>query len=262
MKGLLCKVLLWTYLVCSSFESLEAANLHAIFVGDYFSTDIQQACHIDLKNMTGEVKKIAANTGYDLHLKIFAGDESSSQIVLDAVKSLKPGKKDAIIFYFTGHGFRTENNGKSPWPNFEFPLERSGVEMERIIEIIVRKGAVLSIILADCCNLKIPQVYAPSIVKGKKTAKVSFDRVRTNYHHLFCKTRGVIAIAGASSGQPSYCNFYGSFYTQSFLTSLKIAVESSKAEWGNVFDRAEDELQAILKVHQIQQDPVVFTNIK
>ncbi|MBA3237924.1 MAG: caspase family protein [Parachlamydiaceae bacterium] len=262
MNEFLCKVSLLAYLFCSCIGSLNAAELHAILVGDVFSADIQQACHIDLKNMQTEMQKIAKNGHYKLQLKVLAGKNSSSREVLRVVKNLKPEKNDAIIFYFSGHGYRTENNGESPWPNFEFPLERVGLGMKDVIDIIGNKGATLAIIIADCCNIKIPQAYAPDLVMSKAIARIPVRKIKTNYQNLFCKTQGVIAIVSARNGQPSYCNSFGSFYTRSFLASLKSAVESRKAEWAAVFDQADDKLQTVLNVHQVHQDPIVFTNIK
>jgi hypothetical protein len=134
--------------------------------------------------------------------------------------------------------------------------------MKDIIDMIGSKKATLSIILADCCNIKIPQAYAPALVTSKAIARVPVDKIKANYQNLFCKTQGVIAIVSARNGQTSYCNCFGSFYTRSFLGSLKSAVESRKAKWTTVFDKADDELQSVLSVHQVHQDPIVYTNIK
>lgn len=262
MKKFLCKVAFVTYFFCSSMASLNAADLHAILVGDYYSADIQQACHIDLKNIRTEVDKIAKNAGFNLQLTVLAGNKSSSQKVINAVKNLQVAKKDVILFYFTGHGYRTEDSGNSPWPNFEFPLERTGVKMKDIIDKIASKGGIFSLVLADCCNIKIPQAYAPPIVKAREAVQVSLEMIKTNYRSLFCQTKGMIAIVSATRGQPSYCNAYGSFYTRSFLRSLREAIESPKADWRDIFDGADDGLQATLKAHKVQQDPVVYTNIK
>ena len=249
------------FCVIYSFNQLEAADFHVILVGDALSKDIFHATKSDIQKIRTEVQAIAKSGNYNLKLTVFYDKKSNASDVLQSIKKMKPKSDDLVLFYYSGHGYRTSINEGDPWPNLDFPYENKGIRLKKIIDLIKIKKAGLSIILADCCNLKIPQKMAPVILKGTSHV-ISAKQKRLNYRSLFCATSGVIAIASARAGKPSYCTVEGSFYTNSFLASLRTVVETSKSKvnWSAVFEGAFGEMKTILGHYKLEQDAVVYTS--
>lgn len=250
----------------SSFCSkvpLAAADFHAILIGDCYSKDIRQASKVDLEMMEKEVKAIARSGKFNLNMTVFHYEKPIASEILKAIKNLNPVKNDLVLFYFSGHGYRTSSSGTSPWPNLDFPIENCGIELKDIINILKEKNAALSIIIADCCNWKVPEQAAPPILKGQ-LSNMKFSKYKiNNYRKLFCKTNGIIATVSAKAGQPSYCTSAGSFYTFSFLNALQQVLEREEAQvsWSAIFDYAYQEMGMRLQRHNLRQDPVVYRKI-
>ncbi len=243
---------------CSLCTPLSARDFHAILVADSYSEDISRATKTDLQMIEREIQTIVEIGKYNLKVRLFNKAKSIAHDVLKTIKSLKAQKDDILLFYFSGHGYRTSLNEGSPWPNLDFPLENCGLDFKEIIEEIRKKRAGLSIIFADCCNWKISQ-RAPPVIKGQLPELTISTSKKKNYNTLFFKTKGIIAVVSASAGQPSYCTVKGSFYTRSFLRSLKKVVEGERGEvsWSAVFKGARREMEDLLRPHKLKQVPVV-----
>ncbi|MGZ3632935.1 MAG: caspase family protein [Parachlamydiaceae bacterium] len=249
--------------LCGGLQELSAANFHVILVGDFSSPDISQASAVDLENVQAEVTKIAKICGYTLRLKIIAEKNPIAQKVVEEIKGLAPKKKDIVFFYFSGHGYRTKKHGDSPWPNIDLPKENHGISLKGIIDAISEKKAKLSIILADCCNWKIPDTFAPPVMMKARTFESPEEKERKNARSLFKKSSGVIAIVSSTQGQAAYCTLKGSFYTRSFLQSLQHVMGNEKyVKWDMIFNETSKILKPMLDAHQLRQSPIVYMKLK
>lgn len=264
MKAFLYAVTLMFCLMFQCEQSLYAADLYAFLVGDYSSQDIQQASRTDLKNMYEEAKRIADYGGYKLKASFFAGEKKSGEKLLKALKKLSPTREDLVLFYFSGHGYRTSNHSPNPWPYLDFPDEHRGMSFKDVITHVTDLNPRLTILIADCCNWAIPTGFVlPPLLKGHKARFVSTRQIKRNYKKLFCHTEGVIAIAGAQPGHASYCKTFGSFYTLSFLSSLQeVLHRQSGVDWESVIYIAESNLIEMLMPYSLNQTPVVSLTLK
>lgn len=261
MKPFLRGILL-VFSIFVHMAALEAAELHALLVGDLFSLDIQHASNIDLEKMLEEAKRIAKHGNFRLNAKILAGEKNLGSKLISVIKNLKVQKEDVILFYFSGHGYRTENNRDSPWPYLDFPAEHNGLCFKSLVDTVVKKRASLSILIADCCNWEVPYNYAPPILNGIKNDLVTQNNIKESYQKLFCDVKGVIAIVSAQPGQASYCSQHGSFYTMSFLVSLRAAIEGNFiARWPDIFEIADELLGEYLKVYNLNQNSFIYSKI-
>lgn len=264
MKAFSYAALMLFCLITQRGQTLHAADLYAFLVGDYFSQDIQQASRKDLQNMHEETIRIAKYANYKLKASFFAEGKSNGTELLKAIKKLAPKKEDMVLFYFSGHGYRTTNHGTNLWPYLDFPSEHQGMSFHDIIVHIANLKPRLTILIADCCNWTIPYGFInPPLLKRYKPEPVPTKRLKRNYQKLFCKTEGLLAIAGAEPGQASYCKIYGSFYTLSFLSSLQEVLQcKSGVNWKSVLAIAENSLIDKLKPYNLNQQPVVWYNLK
>ncbi len=253
-------------LFCQMFyteQKLYAADFYVFLVGDYFSHDIQQASHADLQNMHEEAKRIAEYGNFTLRVSFYT-DRKAGKELLKTLKHFSPTHEDLVLFYFSGHGYRTPKHGLNPWPFLDFPAEHRGMSFKDIITHITNLNPRLAILLADCCNWAIPTGFAiPPLLKGRKEQFISLNQLKKNYVKLFCQVEGVIAIAGAQPDQASYCKPYGSFYTLSLLSSLsEILQRQSEINWPSVICTAESNLIEKLKPYNLNQTPVVSCILK
>lgn len=263
MRTFIGAVSILFFLLARCEQTLDAADLHAIFVADFFSMDIQKASYIDLQKMHQEAQVIAKYGHFKLKATLLAGDKTLGKKLLKAVKNLRAENEDVILFYFSGHGYRTSTNSNSPWPYLDFPAEHSGICFKGIIDALRAKQARLAIVMADCCNWAIPDGFAPPLLKGKKVQIISSRQLKENYRKLFCQTAGVIAVVSAQPGEASYCGQNGSFYTLAFLNSLCEVIETDKhVKWQKVFDGTGDGLQQFLNPYNLKQKPHVLLDIK
>lgn len=264
MKAFSYGMLMLFCLILHGSPQLYAADFYAFLVGDYHSQDIQQASRKDLQNIHEEAIRIANYAGYTLKVSFFADGNTNGTELLKVLKKLCPKKEDVVLFYFSGHGYRTSNHGTSPWPYLDFPAEHHGMSYQDVIAHIANLKPRLSILIADCCNWMIPYGFVnPPLLKGPRLAPASAKRLKRNYQKLFSETEGVIAIAGAQPGNASYCKIYGSFYTLSFLGSLQEVVQRKvHVNWTSVFEIAETALSERLRPYNLKQQPVVWTNLK
>lgn len=243
-------------------QKLHAADLYVLLVGDTHSQDIREASCNDLKNMHEEALRIAEYTHYTLKASFFSEGKNGIKL-LKALNKLSPKKEDIVIFYYSGHGYRTSSHGTNPWPYLDFPSDHQGMSFQNVINHLSDLKPRLTILIADCCNWAIPYgISPPPLLKGHKPQPVSTERLKKNYQQLFCKKAGVIAIAGAQPSQASYCKAYGSFYTLSFLSGLHEVVQrSSDVNWKSVLSLTENNLKERLKPYNLTQQPVVWCNL-
>lgn len=247
----------------NSISILQAADLHAILVADFFSFDIQNASASDLKKMYALAKEVAKNGNFKLKATVLAGKESMGKKLISKIKKLNVQEKDVIIFYFSGHGYRTGGHADSPWPFLDFPEEHCGISFKSIIDAIKSKDAWFSLILADCCNWEIPHGYAPPVLPLKSMLVSKDIQQKSIYQKLFCQTKGVIAIVSAQPGQASYCSQFGSFFTISLIESLQAAIGGyCNANWEDIISNSRDLLAEHLKLHNLKQIPFMQMKIK
>lgn len=240
---------------------LRAADLYAILIGDCLTEDIREASNLDLTNMFAEIDKIAQSGGYQLHVKTLNCQRPCARKVVRALKALHPTEDDVVIFYYSGHGYRT--SASNQWPNLSFAIERVGLSFSDVIQVISEKKAGFSLILADCCNWPIPRDNAPSEIKIKSVQAILDEGVRRNYCRLFGELKGVVAIASSRAGQPSYCTADGSFYSMCFVKALQKSVSADQiSDWNEILRFAARELQGMLQPFSLAQDPVLSLKIQ
>ena len=218
---------------------LEAATLHTLIVCDITAEDISDSVESDFENMQAEVCKIANYTQMDLNLTCLLGVEATPRNVMDAMTGLVIDPDDVVIFYFSGHGYRTYSKVENFWPNLFFCSVFKGLDFDWVIKELKNKQPRFVMAIADCCNIYYPEHYAPLLPYDAKVMSKSFKKIQRNYRKLFLEYEGAVLIAGAKEGKQSWSYPWGGIFTNAFLKSLKKEVESSKyPDWQNIVDRA------------------------
>jgi hypothetical protein len=204
--------------------------------------------------------------------------------VQTAINNLKPSSNDIVVFYYTGHGFRTPENSRR-FPNLKlknfrndrknFPDSISWIKKDRqdnityslniedIFSSIKKKGARFNLVMSDCCNNDIFSTNAIGTKPGKTKAS-GIDWSEDNIRVLFLnKAPMSVLVTAASTGQKATSNNdFGGFFSYFFKTSME--KYSSKLQTGPSWDliMQDAQKQTIFKArHTYCDKPYIPANI-
>lgn len=223
--------------------STEKSTLHMLLVANTEVSDIGVACRRDLNNLHGEFSAIANVLGMDYNEITVADQNYNKANVVKMVKGIKTNPNDVLMFVYTGHGFRFDNQ-KDYYPNIDLratnyddPM-KSYAAMSDIYNELAGKGARLTIVLSDCCNTKAGMDAPMTNVNSL------FSRNNSNYdieklQKLFLGTSGQVRATASSPGEMSWCGVNGGFFILSFLESLRSQISLLRAEapsWENLIN--------------------------
>lgn len=211
-------------LACWTVSTVEAATLHTIIVVDTDDPSIGKSVLIDATAMESEVRSISVNTSLKLNPKVFAGKNLIRDDVLEYLKRLQIKSDDSVIFFWAGHGYRT-NSKSSKWPALFFGWHQKGLDFKQVIKIIRDKKPNMALIMADTCNNVIDEESAPSF----KDRFLFSNDYSKGYKALFRDFHGIVVTTSADVGETAKGNTAtGGYYTHAFLNSLRNEIYNSK----------------------------------
>lgn len=213
---------------------LEAKTLHTIIVADTIH-DITLITQPDLKSIQEEMKIIAQHTDQTLKEKIFAGSEFSKQKLINYIKNLKVKSDDSVVFYFSGHGYRTKEK-KTSWPFLSFELYKVGLDLKWIADTLWDKKPRFALVMSDCCN----EFSEKNVVRKTKNILINLHKTTpkyVGYKQLFCNAKGCVVVTSCSEGEFSYGSVFGGVFTRCFLISLNKEIAEPKPSWKNLLKR-------------------------
>ncbi len=228
------KLLIFILLLCTTGE---CGELVLFLACDTEAKNIETSVYKDLSNMRDEALRISHYTGLPIKEISLIGHELTPPAVLNALKFLDVEHDDVVLFYFSGHGFRTPSKEDDPWPNLFFSQTWEGIDYGKVIDILSDKYPRLLITVADCCNNIMEEHVAPPIFIGK------VDRTRKEikeqaYRELFMETEGRVLVASSQIGEFSWSVSKGALFTSAFLESLKKESEKGCSNWKTILDRS------------------------
>lgn len=234
-------------------------KFHLIVVGDIEDSTIGPACNKDLQRTVetfDSLRRYLGITGFIT--TTIAGNELSKTNVQKAVENLSPAANDIVVFYYSGHGFRTLGENKV-YPNMKLKtlhtnrkdvLDNS-LNIEDIFVAIKNKGARFNLVMSDCCNDDILSTNISGTKPGK-TRGSGIEWSENNVRTLFLDKKPVsILVTAALSGQRAASNKnFGSFFSYFFKTSLEDYASRSKnnVSWEQLLQ--ETKKQTILKANR------------
>ena len=230
----------WLFLVLLTFSSLcDAGEIKAILLCDTKAQNLEKSVASDLKNWQAELQRISSGTGLPLVLYTFTNEKAGKPFIAQ-LKEISIQEDDVVLFYFSGHGYRTNSKNGNQWPNLYLTSDKIGIDFYAVFESLSAKKPRLLIALSDCCNNVLPEKSAPPVVpihayKHLKPAAYQ----QANYKKLFLKTKGTILIGSSTPGEFSWGTQSGGLYTLAFLKFLLEDVSSPKpADWHVILDKA------------------------
>jgi hypothetical protein len=217
-------------------QTMVAKTLHAILVADTIH-DITSITGPDLRHWQQELRIITQHTKMILKEKIFSGQEFSKEKIKSYLKDLSIAEKDSVVFYFSGHGYRTKTK-QTPWPFLTFEFYKPGLDIQWITDTIRSKKPRFALVMTDCCNNFMELGFFSHETKNIHINLPQFPPHFPGYQQLFNKAKGCIVISSCSAGQFSYGSRFGGLYTQCFFTSLNHELTEKEPSWKHLLQRA------------------------
>ena len=226
-------------------------KMYLLVVANILDADIGASCTKDMARMVESFNDIAHKLGIpekNIIIKTISGNEYNRTNVQQAIANLKPApKKDIVVFYYTGHGFRKTTRQKiSQFPYIDLRSKTDSnymtqsLNMEKdIFDVIVRKGARFNLILGDCCN-----TYAPvPRVESTKPTKVKgsgFLLSQDNCNTLFMNKMpiSILACAADSNQRATGNKDIGGFFSYFLKNSMEnyCSIFEKEVSWKKILD--------------------------
>jgi hypothetical protein len=236
------------------------STLHLIVVVDTLASSIKNSTKRDLINVVNEAKKITAYSGMKLKSSILKDKKVDYKNISTVIKNLKVGKNDAIFFYFSGHGYRTEDKTDNPWPNLAFPLSYGGIDFSLIVEQLVKKKPRFILAIADACNNVIDDLGMMTYKEMTKGSSNNNPLLSKNYKKLFLTSSGLIMASAAVPGDYAYALEKGGLFTQAFFASLHTEVSfNGQADWDVLMQIAQDKSNHWVKNVTFVSNGIVYS---
>ncbi|MDQ2994127.1 MAG: caspase family protein [Pseudomonadota bacterium] len=219
----------------------EARNLYSIIAADTDDHIIGDSVLQDFTHVRKKMQEIANYLGIDLKEISIRGEKTKPSILLATLNKAPIQKDDVVVFYYSGHGYRTQSKGASPWPNLYFSTPDQGIKYELIMELLADKHPRFLLTMVDVCNSFCPESGAPPLVTRPTDRPSSKEqqRIQSNYRHLFLDLPGSVHITSSAIGEYSYGYSDGGLYTNAFLSTLTYLTRTStQAEWGMITHQA------------------------
>lgn len=224
-----------------------AADVHAIFVIDTDDPNIGDSVRKDMENVEAMLRDAAGRTNMGISVQRFIDRNMTTDRVAAAVRGLDPGPDDMVVFYYSGHGFRTRL-GETRYPALS--MEGSpDLELYWVFEELYNKDPRLLIVMADACNNILPDSMQPSAPEEKSRVEAN---VTDNYRALFREASGAVIASSSIPGQYSQALSSGGAYTLEWLAAIQEGLTQPGPNWPDIMSAS---VEPILFYGGDRQDP-------
>jgi len=170
--------------------------------------------------------------------------------ILNAIDTIKSGENDIIIFYYSGHGYSKDNDGKLfPYLDLRInpttpPPAKGELNIEDIYKLILAKKGKVKLVLSDCCNWgsTMKSIITPN-VPGHRGPPIKPTPEKCQ--KLFINTEPVsyIMTAASKTQVSAGTNSKGGFFTSQFKGVLEKYVgpgnEEEDFSWSDIIPEAQ-----------------------
>lgn len=230
-----------------------AQTIHLVTIADSNDINIGSGTQGNTRRVADFVNRAGAEMKVTVSRQDVSGKNFGCPKIIEAISLIKAGPEDVVIFYYSGHGFRTPDNA-TKFPDLYCGEEASngGARLVDIAASLAKKGARLTITVADSCNVLATQ---PLPQPAGVIASVPVSREK-QYRKLFFGHKGTITMSGSIRDEFSwYYPDYGVF-TRQFLNALEAATQPSKQGlWSEVLPAALAQIRVPYGKGTLPQDP-------
>lgn len=245
-------------------------TLHFMMAANTNVSDIGESCRTDMNNSRNEFKGVANALGIDYKEYLIAGDSYGRTQLANSISRLKPGKDDIVVFIYSGHGFRFDNQ-TDYYPcidltRTEYDDVTAGnyTTMTEVYNALKDKGARLCLVLSDCCNSKLG-VNRQNLNQNTLFSRSNTSLDRNKLRLLFMNNQGSLLATAASPGQYALCNQKGGFFLLSIFESMRKSISAfnkTTPEWADILNKAIASAQTKSMNGGGRQDGLKYVQVK
>lgn len=222
--------------------TIKAQTLHTVVFCNTIDESIGRSMSIEFLNMKNQVKTWAGLIDYDEDNHELDGMHCTRANLKSIIDQMDVDEDDVILTFYGGHGSHAEND-PDPYPqylmNSGFENQGNWVPMATLRKWVEAKGARLSIIISNCCNV-VQKATTKKPLWAMGGDYTSLDNLNAdNYKRLFA-AKGLVMATSSKVPEPSWCGIpYGGLYTCDFIQAMKLVGTGSVApDWNSVLDKA------------------------
>jgi hypothetical protein len=218
----------------ATFTSAELeSKMYLIAVANTLDKKIGSSTQKDLDKINALFAKLAGNMGIPFTSYNISGSDFSINNVKRRIRKISPNSSDILIFYFSGHGFRyDEDTDKyarmSLRTNSEIqPLSKNNLQISYVADLLKNKGAHVTIVIGDCCNENIGSSIPAGVDVLRPRGSTSNEKLNVEVcKKLFFPSKPLTIVAGSaekgqlSVGNPSLGGFFTNFLESNLTNSL------------------------------------------
>ncbi|MEO5685483.1 MAG: caspase family protein [Chitinophagaceae bacterium] len=245
-------------------------KLFLLLVADTLDKEIGPACNIDVVRTIETFKGLTDYLGIKFLPQTITGANYSKKNVELAISALKPAATDIIVFYYSGHGFRKQEENRR-FPNIKLKTNHTSkqdvymnsLNIEDVFASIIKKPSRFNLVMSDCCNNDIETTNATGSKPGQTKAS-GIDWNETNCRSLFLNpARMSVLTTAAENGQRATSkNDFGSFFSFFLTSSIKNYGSSLKSNVSWDLLLQDTKTQTIFKAkHTYCDKPYIPENI-
>lgn len=221
-----------------------SVTLHLVLVAATEDESIGESVKTDVNLVRKNFSGIAKKLNIEYKETVVMGNNFSKSNVENAVNRLKPGSNDIVVFVYSGHGFRYDDDTDA-YPRMFLSYDNLSAKTELsttdVYNKIVAKNARLTIFLTDCCNSKagVTRAEVESVAFGTRGSNNNVDV--NKLYDLFIDESGTIRATAAKAGQYALCDASGGFMLTSILNNIKSqtsALANGNPSWQTIIENA------------------------
>jgi hypothetical protein len=203
------------------------------------------------------------------------GADYSKANVIKTIADFNPGPNDIVIFYYSGHGYRYDDQ-TSDWPRMclsntyqtKEELHAASLSLDDdVYKPLAAKNPHLLLVIGECCNTSVgttPSMKDPNVQMVQGGYIMDPNAVKS----LF-KQSGKLLLATSKPYESTwYYQTIGGCFGNNFVSAISKETNftntNSSVNWKSIFDNSVQETVAYTKSGQTpeEQDPIMYFEIK
>lgn len=236
----------------------EDVTMHLILVAATQDDRIGESVVTDVNLVKKNFQAIADKLGIEYKETDIMGSSFKKANILNAVKGLRPGTNDIVVFIYSGHGFRYDDDTDA-YPRMLLTYNNkltddTQLSTTELYKQIVAKKARLTIFLTDCCNSQagVSRAEVESAAFGTRGTNNNVDIDKL--YDLFIDESGTVRATAAKAGQYALCDASGGYMLTSILNNIKSqtsVLAKEEPSWKTIVDNA-SKVVAKKSSHQLE----------
>jgi hypothetical protein len=216
-------------------------KLHLFLVSNTEDIDLGEGFTQNSKKLKFLFEECTRELKIDLNIIDISGKKFSKSEITKRINDCKVSQDDIVVFYYSGHGFRYEDDTVQ-WPHLDLTRslfeQKESYNLSEINDKLLDKKARLTIVIGECCNSS-NGALRPVVPNVPLLARGRLGLNKITLANLF-SAKGQILLATCKPMEFSmyYVNLGGYFCTSFYKSFLHNVSTNENTKWQDILDAA------------------------